>query len=99
LNKSFFGIRNAPPHEFDLAIAVFVEENNRLDRIGSNVLPRLKVDIFKTATDRKGVCDTLLIGTKTIASTHGCILFGDGACVPLNHGAVFLSGQLNPRKS
>jgi hypothetical protein len=62
-----------------LAIAVFVEENNRLDRIGSNVLPRLEVNIFKTVTDRKGICDALLIGTKTIASTRGCILFGDRA--------------------
>ena len=45
-------------------------------------LPRLEVNIFKTVNDRKGVCDALLIGMKTIASTHGCILFGDRACVP-----------------
>ena len=52
---------------------------------------RLEVDLFKTGADRKGVCDALLIGTTTIASTHGCILFGDRASVPLNHGAVFLA--------
>jgi hypothetical protein len=25
-----------PPHKFDLALAIFVEENDRLDGIGSN---------------------------------------------------------------
>jgi hypothetical protein len=57
-----------PPHEFDLALAIFVEENNRLDRIGSDVLPRLEIDLFKTGAHHKGVCDALLIGAATIAS-------------------------------
>ena len=42
-----------PSHEFNLSFAIFIEENNRLDRIGSDVLPRLEVDLFKTGANRK----------------------------------------------
>jgi hypothetical protein len=76
VEQEFLWNPKRPSHQFDLSFAVFVEENNWLDRIGSNVLPRLEVDLFKTDAGRKGVCDALLIGTTTIASTHGCILFG-----------------------
>ena len=60
-----------PSHKFDLAFPVFVDQDNRLDRIGSNVFPRLEVDLFETGADRKGICDALFIGASAIASTYG----------------------------
>src|SRR6202041_3909572 len=59
-----------PTHEFELAVAVLIEGDDRLHGTGRNIVIRAEVEFIQTGSYLEGVGDALLVGFPAIAATH-----------------------------